>query len=386
MAGQNDHDLEWPERTAPSPRRRRVLGGLGSLAALVALPVPVARSQQGSVAALGARRPPAALVQPPAPIEVVSRPLAGFGKAAGVGGNGGRLEFTGGMVLTSPVKAFGGWSGAVVSEDGRRLLAVSDQGSWMTADIQYDGSRPKALASAVLGDIAGIGGQLLARGRDRDAESITLLDGSLSRGTVLIAFERNHRIGRFPVTDRGLGAPLGYLRMPPEARRMSTNKGLEAVTVLRGGPLRGAVVAFAEEFYDAQRNHTGWIWPAGTASEPQRLSVVNIADYALTDVASLPDGSLLLLERKFRWLEGVRCRIRQIRAGDVRPGARLDGDVLLDADMTAEIDNMEALALSRNDRGQTVLTLMSDNNFNAFLQRTLLLQFVLIDAPRAGRS
>jgi hypothetical protein len=47
---------------------------------------------------------------------------------------------------------------------------------------------------------------------------------------------------------------------------------------------------------------------------------------------------------------------------------------------------MEGLAVSRNDRGQIVLTLMSDNNFNSFLQRTLLLQFVLTDMTPIGAS
>ncbi len=70
-------------------------------------------------------------------------------------------------------------------------------------------------------------------------------------------------------------------------------------------------------------------------------------------------------------------RVRRVRASDVRPGALLVGNVLLEADMSSEIDNMEALSVSRNARGQTVLTIMSDNNFNSLLQRNLLLQFAL---------
>ena len=45
--------------------------------------------------------------------------------------------------------------------------------------------------------------------------------------------------------------------------------------------------------------------------------------------------------------------------------------------MSHEIDNMEALGVHTDAKGQTVLTLMSDDNFNGFLQRTLLLQFTL---------
>ena len=49
--------------------------------------------------------------------------------------------------------------------------------------------------------------------------------------------------------------------------------------------------------------------------------------------------------------------------------------------MGDQIDNMEGLAVRSNDRGQTILTLVSDDNGNTFLQRTILLQFAL--APRA---
>ncbi len=229
----------------------------------------------------------------------------------------------------------------------------------------------------MIGDIAGIGGRRLT-GRDVDAESLTLLDGTLARGTVLISFERNHRIGRFPVSDRGIEPPTGYLKMPSDNRQVvAFNKGIEAVGVLRGGPLGGSVIAFAEEGYDEKRNHTGWIWPGGLGGEPQRLGLTNIGDFAVTDVASLPDGSVIVLERKFRWLEGVRMRLRVIRAGLVKPGALLEGETLIEADLGSEIDNMEGLALSRDQRGQTIITLISDNNYNAMLQRNLLLQFAI---------
>ncbi|MGE0855294.1 MAG: esterase-like activity of phytase family protein, partial [Hyphomicrobiaceae bacterium] len=83
----------------------------------------------------------------------------------------------------------------------------------------------------------------------------------------------------------------------------------------------------------------------------------------------------------FRWLEGVKMRLRRLSVRDIAPGAVLKGEVLLEADMTAEIDNMEAIAAHPEGNGDYVLTLLSDDNFNGFLQRTVLLQFVL----KAGR-
>src|SRR5690606_24637939 len=138
---------------------------------------------------------------------------------------------------------------------------------------------------------------------DKDAESVALANGSLIDGMVLIAFERNHRIGRFRTTEAGPSAPLHYLERPPEVRRMSSNQGFESVSVLRAGPYKGATIAFAERLEDDAGNHTGWIWIEG---KPRRLHMVDIGGFDVTDTAPLDDGGLLVLERRFRWTEGVR--------------------------------------------------------------------------------
>ena len=310
-------------------------------------------------------------------IEVGARTIDRFDRARPERERFGRLRFRGGLVLTSPASAFGGYSAVAVEPDGRRFFALSDEGTWLSGEITYNGARPKGLVNTKVGPLVGLKGRLLDRKRDLDAESMALLEGALGKGTVLIGFERNHRIGRFPIGAQGIGAPIAYMRLPPEARRMRSNSGLEAVAVLPAGAHRGAVIAFAEQLLDDRRNHTGWLWLEG---EPRRLSLVNIGDFDITDMAALPDGSLIVLERWFRMSEGVKMRLRLIKAADVRPGALLDGEVLLEADGGYEIDNMEGLAVHRGPRGETVLTVLSDDNFNSFFQRTLLLQFELVPA------
>ena len=51
---------------------------------------------------------------------------------------------------------------------------------------------------------------------------------------------------------------------------------------------------------------------------------------------------------------------------------------LFEADLGYQIDNMEGIAVHRNARGETILTLVSDDNFSA-IQRNLLLQFRLVE-------
>jgi hypothetical protein len=70
--------------------------------------------------------------------------------------------------------------------------------------------------------------------------------------------------------------------------------------------------------------------------------------------------------------------MRRVALGEIKPGAVVDGPVLFDVDLGYEIDNMEGLSVHRSAGGETVLTLISDDNFSA-VQRTLLLQFTLVE-------
>jgi hypothetical protein len=85
----------------------------------------------------------------------------------------------------------------------------------------------------------------------------------------------------------------------------------------------------------------------------------------------------LLLERKFSLLAGVGIRIRLFALASVAPGAVIDGPPIFNADLDQEIDNMEGLDAHITPQGDTVLTMVSDDNFS-IIQRTLLLQFTLV--------
>ena len=87
---------------------------------------------------------------------------------------------------------------------------------------------------------------------------------------------------------------------------------------------------------------------------------------------------LLLLERRFSWTSGLSIRLRRIALAGIKPGALVDGAILFEADLGYEIDNMEGLSVHRSAAGETVLTLISDDNFS-IIQRTLLLQFTLAE-------
>jgi len=76
-------------------------------------------------------------------------------------------------------------------------------------------------------------------------------------------------------------------------------------------------------------------------------------------------------------LSGIGIRIRRIPLGSVAPGAVIDGPSIFEADLGNEVDNMEGIDAHVTAEGETVLTMVSDDNFS-MIQRTLLLQFTLL--------
>jgi hypothetical protein len=154
---------------------------------------------------------------------------------------------------------------------------------------------------------------------------------------------------------------------------MVANRGIEAMALIRTGKLKGTLLAFTEGRVDKNGNVQGWLIGGPT---PGNILLKRLGGFDITDAAALPDGGIVLLERRFRFSEGIKMRIRRIVPGELKRGAVIKGEVLLEADDSLNIDNMEAIAAHRARSGETVLTLMSDDNFSP-LQRTLIMQFTL---------
>jgi hypothetical protein len=204
-----------------------------------------------------------------------------------------------------------------------------------------------------------------------DSESIAL-DGSL----VYIGLERVNQVLRFDFA-RGFTRARGeVVPMPPAVKKLPFNKGLEAlVFVPKGLPLAGTLIAISERGLDRDGNLIAFLVGGPT---PGQFSVRRTDGFDVSDATLLPSGELLLLERKFSLLAGVGIRIRRIALASVAPGAVIDGPSIFNADLDHEIDNMEGLDAHVTPQGDTVLTMISDDNFS-MIQRTLLLQFTLVE-------
>ena len=311
------------------------------------------------------------------PIVLQAQPLTAFQRINPLRSSFGPLTFRGGAVITSPSDYFGGLSGLTITPDGKNFLAVTDAGAWMTASLSYRGKTLVGVEGGKIGQLRARRDKPLRRGKDRDAEAIQLMSGSLQNGRALISFERNHRVGVFPIAGGVLKAPTSYLGLPKGYKKgMTRNKGFEAVGLINGGPDRGKVIVVAERAWKAGEPLKGWIFPARKRRQARAIEIRKIDDFDVTDLVTLRDGSVILLERKFRFLEGVKMRLRRLSPAELMAPGQIDGQILFEANQSYQIDNMEGLAAHREADGTLVLTMISDDNFNAF-QRTILLQFAL---------
>ena len=111
---------------------------------------------------------------------------------------------------------------------------------------------------------------------------------------------------------------------------------------------------------------------------PGQFGIRRTDNFDVSDAVLLPSGDLLLLERKFSWLGGIGIRIRRIALASIAPGAVIDGPSIFGADLGNDVDNMEGIDAHVTTEGETVLTLVSDDNFS-LIQRNLLMQFALVE-------
>lgn len=322
--------------------------------------------------ALGAARPAAAqraeALSGPLGIEVAAKPIAAFQPGAPERRRFGELTFRSGLVLTSTFKGFGGFSGLARGPDGS-LLGLTDAAQWLTArPIRREGALV-GLGDCVMAPLLAANGRPLRRTRAYDTEGLTL-----TNGVAYVASERSQEVSRFEFGREGVAARARPVPVPPEAKALPPNQGLEAIGVAPARhPLAGAVVVVAERAAGGEDAPTlGFIL---TGPRRGSFEVARAHNFDITDLAFLPDGDMLLLERRFSLLGGLAVRLRRIPAKALAPGALLDGPVVLEAAGGFEIDNMEGLAV-HEEAGQTVVSMISDDNFS-LLQRTLLLEFSL---------
>lgn len=301
-------------------------------------------------------------------IEVRSQSLSGFDLRDPSRFSFGNLTYRGGLILESSHESFGGISALRVLPDGTGFLAASDRGLWLQGRILYEGNRPTGIADVEIKPILDAHGQPPGRW---DVESITQ-DGSI----LYAGLEKINSIVRFDYGGMGLLAPGQPISVPACIKSWPDNQGLEAlVFVPKEYPLGGALIALSEHALDESGNSQAFLIGGPM---PGMFMVKRSDSYDVSDAALLPGGDLLLLERKYSFQYQASMRMRRIPMEEIKPGALVDGPILIEADNNYQIDNMEAVGVHRDSSGEIILTLISDDNFSP-AQRTILVQFALVE-------
>lgn len=298
-------------------------------------------------------------------IKIKAEPIEAFQMSRADRTQFGQLEFLSGLVLTSKDDNFGGLSGLRIKGD--TLYAVVDQGLFVSAKIIRQAGKLSSLTDATIARLRNRKGQRIKGKKQGDAEALEIVGQQF-----LVGFERNHRIDAFNLKGDKLFAderakPVNLIKFG-----LPNNKGPEAIARI---PDTNKLLAFAEYAPNDDNLHQAFIIEG---EEITPFFVTLTTGYSLTDAAFLPDGKLLILERFYTPFTGSAMRIRKFDVSSLNEAQTLSGEIIMEATSEMEIDNMEGLAITQNGNGETILTLISDDNFSRN-QRTVLLEFKLLN-------
>jgi hypothetical protein len=271
----------------------------------------------------------------------------------------GALLFQRGWALTSDDSRFGGISAMHIA-DGR-VTALSDAGTVLEFALPSRTGRTRVevrpLPRAAGGDK-----------RDRDTESL-----SLSRGAAWVGFESTNSVKRF---DRA-GWRLQSAAQPTAMRPWRGNSGAEAMVRLADGRF----LVFSEGSDDDADPYSPVLLFAGDPTVAETPVTVlryrRPAGFRVTDADVLPDGRLIILNRRATLLDGFSARIVVAEMPAPSAGATIVGREIAALGSPLTVDNMEALSVAR-EGGRTIVRIASDDNFMP-IQRTLLMEFALVE-------
>jgi len=280
----------------------------------------------------------------------------------------GPLTWRGELELTSSNEKFGGLSGLIMSDECTSLRAVSDAGRWFTANVTYSGEVPSGLTNSRIAPILDDKGKPPPSKHWGDAEAIA----AGPNGKTIVGFESRTRVGSYDLNGQGMKAKFQNLKPPKEISAGPRNGELESVGYFMNGTLKGYYIAVAESNPDAQGNTKAWVW---NGARNFAFSIKQIENYNITDLAILPNGDILLLQRSYGPMTLPGMAMSRFSASDIKQGKTVQPETLLEAKVPFyAIDNMEGLAVCERN-GELRVNILSDNNFKTDVQRTLLLQF-----------
>lgn len=273
----------------------------------------------------------------------------------------GALTFIGGVRLTSKDLAFGGYSSMTI--DHGLFTLLSDGGTVVRFRLD-DRFR---LSAPGFGDLP-VGPGTGWNKADRDSESMTL---DPATGRAWVGYERVNQIWRY---SPGLTLPATTVAPQPMAD-WSENGGAESMVRLHDG--RFLVIAETSRRLPSQAR-SALIFDRDPVEKPLKgfeFGYLPPDGYDPSDATELPDGRVLILNRKLALPFSWSAMLTLIDPRDIRPGVTIRGREIARLAPPLTVDNFEGLAITR-EHGATMLWMVSDDNL-LILQQTLLMKFRL---------
>ncbi len=282
----------------------------------------------------------------------------------------GQLTFTHAWDISSFNEKFGGFSALTRLPDGR-FIAVSDAGWLAGFTLENNIARNSFIVPMpeAYGQIRNFA--------DRDSESIVYNPDS---GRYWVGYEGKAAIRRFPPSFARSEAII----RPDAMQKWGGNSGAEAMVRLTDGRF----IVFSEGHDLPDGSYEALLYsgdPTEPGSQMQSFGYRPPDGFKITDAALMPDGRVMTLNRRIAFPEGFSAAVAIFDPIDIQAGRTVQPAEIARLASPLLVDNMEGLMIEQDGNGQTILWMISDNNF-AIWQRTLLMRFIFTPPSPKGAT
>lgn len=266
------------------------------------------------------------------------------------------VEHLGSWVWDTGVDGLYGFSAIELGDDGQSFTVMGDGGQIVRGLIHREDGRIDGLCAWKFTFLHNTLGANLDQPL-RDSEGLAIAPD----GTAFVSFEWTHRVWSYP----DLKGPAHPLPLHRDFASFPRNAGLEALAIDAEGTLYAIPErsgGLTEPFPVYLYRDGAWDIPFGIERRGEFLPVG--ADFG-------PDGLFYVLERRFLGIFGLQSRVRRFAID----GEGIGQEETLFETVPRTHDNLEGISVWRDENGAIRITMISDDNGRAPLQRTEFVEY-----------